>query len=517
MTIHPLSYQSTNAFGKLFLDYISGNKTLHPFYNQLPEEANFISATSKRQFDTSKREVLVSVLKNQYKNLQVSAATQANINSLQNNNTFTITTGHQLCLAGGPLYFIYKIISAISASQRLNTTQKDFHFVPVFWMASEDHDFEEINHFYLFGKKQEWKSEQKGAVGRFGLQDLQPLLEEIKELPDFIKQAYLTEKNLADATRSWVNTLFGEYGLVILDADNAELKKQFTDIISSDIFEQKAFELVNQTSEELVKYGYSAQVNPREINFFYLDNQFRERIIQDGENYKVNNTELKFSKEELKKILNDSPEKFSPNVVFRPLYQECILPNISYIGGPGELAYWLQLKTTFINYNIPFPLLQPRNFYLYIPENLNKKIEKFGYTHEELFAETSFLKEKYKKENDLKVSLEHEKAELNKIYSELKEKIKKTDPTLEATVLAEMQKAQSGLEIIAKKTDKAIDQKNEQAISQINTIKEKLFPEGNLQERHDNFLNIYSNNPAFISELLEKNNPFGYTMNIIRN
>ena len=517
MILEQLPFSSTNAFGKLFIDYINKKESLNPFYANFPDKENFLENARNRVFSNEKREVLVSVLTEQYKNLSVSDATQKNIEALKNSNTFTITTGHQLCLAGGPFYFVYKIITAIKSCSELNESQKEFKFVPVFWMASEDHDFEEINHFYLFGKKQTWTSEQKGGVGKFSLEDLKPLIESISDLPDFIKNAYLSEKNLADATRNWVNTLFSEQGLVILDADHPKLKAEFSEIIKSDIFENKAIELVAESSEKLIAAGYSAQVTPREINFFYLENGLRERIIKENEHYKVNNTDIVFSKSELEELLLKNPEKFSPNVIFRPIYQEVVLPNVSYIGGPGELAYWLQLKSTFDFYKVPFPLLQPRNFFLYVFENLNKRIEKFGFTNEDLFKDLVFLKEKYKSENDLKVSFEEEKKQFSSLFEELRLKVRAIDPTLEGTVLAEIQKNHTGLEIINKKTDKAIEQKNEQAISQIVGLKEKLFPEGNLQERHDNFLTIFINKPDFIKELIEKTNPLGYEMNVVRN
>lgn len=515
MIFHSIPFTDTNSFSQFFIDYISKKETLKPFYNQYPDKKEIIELAQKKEFKQEKRAVLSNILIKQYESLTITNEVRNNIESLKNSNTVTVTTGHQLCLLGGPLYFIYKIITTIKTCAELNKEQSKIHFVPVFWMASEDHDFEEVNHINLFGKKHEWKTEQKGAVGRFEINDLLPLLEEIKDLPEAIKNAYKSEKNLAKATRNWVNSLFGETGLVIIDADDKELKKQFVEIIRSDVFENKAFELVKTQSEKLINLGYNAQISPREINFFYLENNRRERIIKENNQYRVNNTDIVFLPTELDTLILNYSEKFSPNVVLRPIYQEIILPNISYIGGPGELAYWLQLKPVFDYYNVSFPVLQPRNFYLYINDNLIKRIRKFGFSFTDLFKETLVLKEKFKNENDLRVSFENEKKAFSNLFDELKQKVKSIDVTLEATVIAEMQKNHSALEIISKKVDKAIEQKNEQSISQIVGLKEKLFPNGNLQERHDNFLSIYLNQPQFIAELLEKTNPFDFQMNII--
>jgi bacillithiol synthase len=516
MKIQQIPFAEAHSFGKLFLDYINDKEELKFFYSFSPEKKSFIEAAQKRNFNKETRSILVAELEKQYSHLAISDAVKANLNLLKNDNTFTITTGHQLCLAGGPLYFIYKIITAIKSCLELNKEQTDFHFVPVFWMASEDHDFEEINHFYHFGKKIEWNTAQKGAVGRFNLDNINEVFEDIKDIPDFVKKAYSDGKNLSDATRIWVNQLFGELGLIILDADSKGLKKIFSEVIKNDVLDQKAFNLVNTQSEKLIKLGYGAQVSPREINFFYLGNNSRERIVKENGKYKVNNTEKTFTEEEILSEIENNPENFSPNVIFRPLYQEMILPNISYIGGPGEIAYWLQINSVFEHYIVPFPILQPRNFILYITENLNKRIEKFGFSNAELFKDIVYLKEKYKNENMLKVSFEEEKEGFLKLFEVLKQKVKTIDSTLEATVLGELQKNQSGIELISKKVDKSIEQKNEQSISQITGLKEKLFPNGTLQERHDNFISIYVNNPAFIVELIDTLEPFNYQMNVVK-
>ena len=193
------------------------------------------------------------------------------------------------------------------------------------------------------------------------------------ELAEIVETAYTKFDKLADATRYLVNALFGQYGLVIIDADDHRLKQQFAHIIEQDIIEQNSFKNISATNEQLEKLGVHIQVNPREINFFYLMDGLRERIVFEDELYKVLNTEISFSKEELQKEISNYPERFSPNVVMRPLYQEYILPNIAYVGGGAEVVYWLELKSNFEHYKVDFPILILRNSGLVIPKRIGLK------------------------------------------------------------------------------------------------------------------------------------------------
>jgi bacillithiol biosynthesis cysteine-adding enzyme BshC len=410
----------------------------------------------------------------------------------------------------GPLFFIYKILTVINFCEELNKKNADKNFVPVYWMASEDHDFEEVNHAYLFGKKLAWQSEQKGKVGDFKLNEIAPALEELKtilrtsdravELYTKIESFYKTD-NLAKATRLFVNELFGAYGLVILDADNKELKKQFITEFKKDIFENTAIKTVSETNNYLTENGYSVQVNPREINVFYTDTNLRERIELRGDKYCVNNTSIELSKTELEQKLESETEIFSPNVILRPMYQQKIMPNIAYVGGPGEIVYWLQYKKMFEVFALPYPLLQPRNFTMVIDKGSQGKLQKLNFEFLDLFESIETLTKKLISSEAEEIELSAEKNELNTLFEKIKTTAGQIDKTLEGTVAAELQKTLKGIEMIEQKIIRSIKAKNETAINQIKTIKNKFFPENNIQERHDNFLPFYLNNKDFIEEV----------------
>ena len=501
MKVDCIGFEESNQFGKLFLDYINQDENLKGFYRAAPTFENIASLTDS--YNKVDRTTLVESLNNQYKDTSTSSATTENINSLKSNTTFTITTGHQLNLATGPLFFVFKILATIKTTQALNNIHKDKHFVPVFWMATEDHDFEEINHFHLFGKKYEWNTDQKGAVGRFQTEGIQEVLKELPETITVLEKAY-QQPTLSEATRFLVNELFGKYGLVILDADEKGLKESFSSIIKQEITERKSENLVKSSSFELEQLNYKAQVFPRTINLFYLTENSRERIVFEDYLYKVNNTNITFSEEEIIAEVNSKPERFSPNVILRPVYQQYILPNLSYIGGPGEIAYWLQLKSTFEFYKVDFPILQPRAFGLVLDKAIQKKIDKLNLDAQRIFKSFEELKADYLGLHAQEVDLEEEKNELKNTFDTIIEKGSLIDASLNGALSAEWQRFEKQLIGVEKRIKKAEERKHETVLTQYATIKDKLFPNGGLQERHENIFSFLINKPDLIDEILKK-------------
>lgn len=512
MPSQQIALNSVGAFPKLFLDYISKNENLEKFYNQYPDIQGFSKAIEARKFSDNKRKTLVSVLEKQYQVLE----NKPNLNVLLEQNTFTVTTGHQLNIFTGPLYVIYKIVTIINLAKKLKAEFPAYNFVPVYWMASEDHDFAEIASFNLFGKTFKWETEQKGAVGRMNPAELQAIFDELSEKPALFEEAYLKNTTLANAARQYMHQIFGSEGLVCIDADDAALKGIFSEIIKDDLLNNTANKIVSETSNELNALGYHTQISPREINFFYLENGLRERIIREENTYKVLNTEIAFSETEILQILDSQPERFSPNVVFRPLYQETILPNLAYIGGPSEVPYWLQLKGIFDNYGEQFPLLMPRNFALVVNQASQKRIDKLGITVEELFADEVTLRRSYVERNsENSLSLAFEIDDVSEVFERIIKKSLAIDQTMKGAVEAEKSKIISSLENLEKRIKKAEERNQETSVTQLLALKQKLFPDGGLQERKENFLNFYMNDAAFINKLLEAFDPLDYRFNII--
>lgn len=499
-----ISFRDTNYFSSFICDYLDENQQIKPFYSRFPKIENFKAQIDEKQFSfqESSRSVLVNTLKTQYKNLNVSELTDKNIESLSQQNTFTVTTGHQLNLFTGPLYFLYKIISTINLSKELKAKHPGYNFVPVYWMATEDHDFEEINYFNFNGKKVQWSRESSGAVGHLNTEGLDVVFDAFNsnlafgENAHFIKnlfrETYLEHDNLAEATRFLANELFSTSGLVIIDADDSSLKSQFTPYVKRELLEQVSFDKVSEVNKKINDLGYKVQVNPREINLFYLKDGLRERIIEQQGIYIVNDTEITFSKAEILDELENYPERFSPNVIMRPLYQEVVLPNLCYIGGGGELAYWLQLKSYFEMVNVPFPMLLLRNSVLIKTAKQSEKIDKLDLSINELFAKQSDLvKKQVQKLSEIDIDFSTQKEHLQKQFKDLYELAEKTDKSFIGAVAAQEKKQIKGLNNLEKRLLKAQKRKLDNQISRIIDIQDQLFPGKSLQERNLNFSELY--------------------------
>ncbi len=508
--------EQTQLFTNLFVDYISNSEKTTSFFKHHIFKSDFENFFQQHTFDTCNRVTLVETLNMQSKLVDnTSALSQANIQLLKKNNAYTITTGHQLCLFTGPMYFIYKIVSTINLCKTLKTQFPDKEFVPVYWMASEDHDFEEVNHINVFNKKITWQSNEKGAVGDFKTNNLQSVIDELKtilgnsekatEFVALIEDAYVKHKTLDQATRFLVNALFGEYGVVILDGNDAEFKKEFKDEFKKDIFDNASFDIVNKTIAKLEE-NYNIQVTPRPINVFYKTQGLRERIEKIGDDtFKIINTDLSFTKAELQAIIENTPELLSPNVVLRPLYQQKIMPNIAYVGGPGELAYWLEFEDNFKAHQITFPILMPRQFVLIIDKGTQQKMQKLDISTQAVFNEGEELVKAFVKTQTTDINLDIFKKQFDAVYANLSDVVGSIDKTLIPSTEAEKQKALNGLLTIEQKINKAFKQKAETEVNQIWNIKQKLFPNNIPQERFDNISMYYTKyGKEFIAELINE-------------
>lgn len=521
-----ISYQQSGYFSSLINDYLDQKPDLQSLYHRFPTLENFKKQlVEKGENFNGNRENLVAVLEKQYLDLNVSELTIANIKSLSNTKTFTITTGHQLNLFTGPLYFLYKIVSTINLTKQLRTEHPDYNFVPIYWMATEDHDFEEINYFNLHGKKVRWNTEHGGPVGRLSTEGLDEVFEVFSlELgfgknADYLRKlfenAYVNHSNLADAARFLANEIFGKYGLVIIDADDSELKKEFIPYAKEELLKQTSHQKVLETSERLK--NYNIQVNPREINLFYIEDNLRERIIFQHDFYFVNNTKLKFSEADILDLLQNNPEKFSPNVIMRPLYQEVILPNLCYIGGGGELAYWLELKSYFEALDVTFPILLLRNSVLLATEKQAKKVDKLDLSWKDLFSKQENLRnEKVKTFSEFSIDFTAQKEFLKKQFEDLNAMASKTDKSFVGAVKAQEVKQIKGLENLEKRLLKAEKKKHESELERITDLQNELFPNRSLQERTVNFSEFYLEyGENLISRLFEELKPLENEFSVI--
>ena len=518
-----ISYQDSGYFSPLMNDYLNQKDTLHSLYNRFPVLENFENQILEKSanFDNASRVTLVKALQEQYSKIEITALTAQNIDFLKAATTFTVTTGHQLNLFSGPLYFLYKIISTINLTKELKAKHPDKNFVPVYWMATEDHDFEEINYFNFKGKKFRWNKGSTGPVGRLSTEGLAEFFEIYQQelgtstnaeyLKKVFTKSYLDHDNLADATRYLANELFGPYGLVIIDADNKDLKRNFIPYIKEELLQQTSYKAVLETTEQLK--AYNIQVNPREINLFYIEDTLRERIVVENGVYKVNNTKIEFTTEQILALLDSNPERFSPNVIIRPLYQEVILPNLCYIGGGGEIAYWLELKSFFDAVKVTFPMLLVRNSVLLATEKQAKKATKLDLTWTDLFAkQLELINQKTAHLSEFSIDMSPLKEQLKHQFEALHAITKHTDESFTGAVKAQETKQIKGLDNLEKRLLRAQKRKLADVLERVTDLQNELFPNKSLQERQTNFSEFYVESgekliPALIAQLkpLEQN------------
>lgn len=530
-----ISFESTGYFSKLVADYLNGSELLKPFYNYPVSIQGIKESIKARQSFNTNRVLLVDELRKQYSGIPFSAKQEQYLQSLLSKDTFTVTTAHQPNIFTGPLYFIYKILHTIKLADELNTQLPEHRFVPFYYMGSEDADLDELGYIILNGQKLIWKTAQTGAVGRMKVdKEFVKLIEAIhgqigihpygKELSDLFKQSYSIGKTVQQATLELVNALFADYGLLILIPDNALLKQSFNNVVEKELTEQFSHKAVEETIRELGKH-YKVQTGGREINLFYLIDDKRERIqgvdpktqkavdtlqdprcnLNDSENksickgqetrfqVKSIGLEKEWSEEEMFCELKEHPERFSANVILRGVFQETVLPNIVFIGGGGELAYWLELKKVFEAVQVPYPMLLMRNSFLLMHKQQVERFLKLGFSLNDLFKkEDQLLNELVQKESGHQVRLNGELDNFKDFYQHIQTLAGNIDPTLQKHAEALQTKAFKQLLELEKKMLRAEKRKYETQQRQIVKLKQELFPSGSLQERTENFALEYA-------------------------
>lgn len=510
-----LPYSSTGAFSKLVNDYVGGAAGLRPFFKHEVTESGLLAAIEARKTYETPRALLAEVLGEQYASLGLNEKQAAHLEALKDANTFTIVTAHQPNIFTGPLYFIYKILHAIRLADELSAKWPAYRFVPVYYMGSEDADLDELGYINVQGEKLTWKTTQTGAVGRMNTKGLEVIIDRLRvqfgflpygsQMVEMLENAYLKAENIQQATFKLVNDLFSSFGLIVLIPDHPKLKAAYAGVMQRDLLEQYSSKIVSGTIARLQEH-YKVQAGGRDINLFYLfDDGRRERIELNGDRYRVLFSDLNFTKETLLAELRANPQRFSPNVILRGMFQESILPNIAFIGGGGELAYWLELKDLFEASAVPYPLLILRNSFLLAGEKAEKIKNKLGLSEAELFLPQPEL------ENLLAERIHGNRydttaaaAEMKAFYAKLELQAGAIDVTLRQHVAALHARALKKLEGLEKKMKRAERRLLQDESNQLTALKAMLFPNGNLQERTENFMPYFAMYGAALLERLYK-------------
>lgn len=496
--IEKISLLQTGLLSPLMCDYLFETEKVKSLYSFAAKEEYVPNFIEQKKAQKINRTELNKVLMQQFEKRKFSPSTQLNIESLKQENTFSITCAHQPTLLFHPAFFFHKIASTIALAKQFNERFSDYHFVPVFWLGSEDHDFEELGNAFLANKKIEWQTEQKGAVGRFLLNDnFKQILADFKlaypalNIHSLCDDALKHTSNFGEFTAFVVQAFFSEYGLVVLNQDDALLKKLFAPVIEDEVLHSRA-EKVLQPTIEFLESNYKTQATVRPINFFYIGNNYRERMVRVGENnIEVLHQSISFSEASIKKEIAEKPENFSPNVMFRPLFQETVLPNVAFVGGGAECSYWLQQKALFDYYQVAFPMVVHRTPVVVVPQSISRKAEKLQLSTAQIFNREDVLIKNYLSENfGEEISLAQATQNIEAVFTQIEQKIAAVDATLTASVKAEKQKTIAAVAQLEGKALKALKRKSETVVEQLKSIYQCYFVDGKLQERKVNFFDL---------------------------
>ena len=510
MVVSHINFDLVRQFTKRDKDYQSRPELFSEYIRYMPDQNGLLNAIKDRKDYPVDRSKLVNAIKKQYNKVIPAEIQTSNIDSLLKDDSFTVITAHQPALFTGPFYYISKIISTIVLAQKL-TLLSGKKIVPVFINGSEDHDFEEVNHLTLYGKKVVWENPESGPVGRKSLDGLQESLslfidilgqsQEAIHISDLFKDSIAEANNYNDFVFYFLNKLFGKYGLIVVNTDDYLLKQIFIPILKNEVTERKSQNIVVETQQKLEKLGYKPQAHAREINLFYIQKGIRERIVFENDKFSVLNSDISWNEDEIINEIEQNPDKFSPNVILRPVYQESIFPNIAYIGGGGELAYWQERKTLLEHYNVFMPVLIRRNSIMFIPNAVNKTLTKLNLAWTDFFNDLHSIIQNYiKSVSSVDPSLENEKDTITNIFNQIVDKSNSIDKGLRDSIEVEKTKVIKQLELIESKFGRALKKNEETSVNQITNVYNKLFPNDGMQERVDNFFQYYL---SFGEDLLE--------------
>ena len=523
-TIRLSRLSKTDHLQPLVQLYLNGDASIKELYSH-SMDIKGIGEMIKAREGFEHREELVGILERQNGSIVLSESSRNNLEELRSSNTFTVTTGHQCGLFTGPLYFIYKIASTISLAERLKKEFPGKNFVPIFWLHGDDQDIDEVDHTYVHAKKIKWEhgSTNRTPVGRLKSKGVSKAIEELEKMlkgeytSDWIKKLN-TAYNLptiSDAIRYLANDLFGEYGLLILDQDDAELKRHFIPIIKKEVEENFIRAGAKSSAKIIRSTGNQPQVNAREFNIMYVSNEGRNKLESNEDGFKSGSKKFG-SKEGLFDSLASEPGQWSTNVLSRPLFQEIVLPNLAYIGGGAEISYWLQLKSAFEALDLELPVLIPRPSALLIWERPANWMKEWNYTEEDIFRDADELVREYvENQEELDIDVDYHLKRMKEGLEGLKAESLNIDKGMEQMFDAMEQQLDKMTEKVKDKLVKAVKRKNETSVDRIYKWKDLLFPKGNHQERVENISVSYSEHGRkLIEQLVETMDPLESRFNI---
>ena len=511
-----INYSDLPDYQNLFLDYLYEFDNVSKFYPKNFREIENYNRTLEdlKNYIRPHREEVSDIIRKQYSDYKISKQTDTNIESLKSENTFAVVTGQQVAIFGGPLYTFYKVITTIKLCSQLKEKYDEYNFVPIFWMEGDDHDFEEVKSINIFDKTNSIKKIiyddgldeeiERGSVGSLKFnENIKSTINELEDslrdteykndLLNLIKKCYSEGTKFKEAFKKLLHSFFDEYGLIIFDPQDKEVKEILLPIFKKEIesFSDHTNEIVLKSAE--LDDIYHAQVKVKPVNLFYSDEKGRYLIEPVDEEFRFKGKRKRIGKIELLNLLHYDPSSFSPNVLLRPICQDYILPTAVYVGGPSELSYFAQVMPNYSFFEVVDQIIFPRSSATIIEKHIFSTLQKYDLSISDIFRK--------KRELINRVLKSISDIDINSLFSETKnnidlelEKIKSTllaiDKNLIDSTNKSMQRIFQNLEVIKEKSEKAQAAKHETVIKQLDKVRMVIYPQENLQERELSFINF---------------------------
>ncbi|MCC5925474.1 MAG: bacillithiol biosynthesis cysteine-adding enzyme BshC [Bacteroidetes bacterium] len=505
MTSNPHSYDAL-PFGKLFRDYVKGATSIQSFFDYGPFQPADIKSKAASTHFTASRTNLYEAIK-EYNNTSLRKVDE-NLKTLRDDNkSLTVVTGQQLTTFGGPLFTLYKAATAIALSRKY-TELLNRRIIPVFWLADEDHDFHEIAKLGFPDKGIEWNTFQLPEtdftgwpVGKIPLENsINSLLDALKkELPEtdfssdiihLLTDGYQPGKTHAQAFGAIIQNLFADYGLILAGSSSNGVKQLLKDQITNLIDRTGEVHAALERQSALLETSYHRQAAVSTSNWFILDEKGYRRKLQFHKN-EWSSGNMTFTKEELLEVAKKSPHRLSPNVFLRPILQDTLLPNIAYVAGPGEIAYYAQMKELYKVCKKSMPVIVPRLSATLIEPNINKFLAGLPFAIGDYAERVEDLQQRYvEKEQTFDIQAFANKwiTEIEKLADERTSDVDGFDTTLVGTLVRVRQEQVNAVHTLRQKMIKSEKNRLDVQLKRISKVQLALFPNMNLQEREMAFI-----------------------------
>ena len=503
----PVKFDKLSGSTKLFLDFINFTGAAPRFYKyDFRDPSSYVKAAEQIDRKSYQRERLVSIIRDATRHLTPPEKTKDNIDKLASSESLVVFAGQQVGMLLGPMYTVIKALTAYKLASKLES-ELGRPVVPCFWMATDDHDFDEIRDVRLLNRAGECLSVSYEPVSPPGgapmadvlLDDkIKDLLRQVEEnlldteftdqIKTLLEGSYISGRRLPEAFAALFNQLIEDFGIVPIDPNYPGLKKIMAHLFRREIEDHdEIFEQFERRSLEVIGAGYHRQVHKtgESLNLFFNEGG-RRNVIVESNRFRLDDRDDIYTGEQLLEILDSAPERFSPNVFLRPIAQCFAFPTVCQVVGPSEAAYFAQIQPLYDYLDVPWPVVKPRIFVTIVEPHIQKILDKLSLDFASLYDDTEYeisraIKEKFPPETQQKA--ESLRSEIEKPLRDLLKSLENSDSESGQAIEYTRKRIDHELNHLSKKLFTAHKKRHETVKGQIYRAANFLFPDGKFQER----------------------------------